>query len=100
MRIQKWSVLSSPHVHKTAWSQFERRTHYRQLHFRDIVATGELGRRLIWYLQLHAPPDVALSFHLNDFLALNALDPFIKEAEIRSKSESESLSTAAAVTLN
>lgn len=68
MAVQKWSVLSSPHVHKTAWTQFERRTHERVLQIRGLG--GELARRMIWYLQQHAPPDVRIKCTMYEYVPM------------------------------
>ena len=56
MKITRWSVLSSPHVHKTAWTQFERRTHTHNINIETIPK--QLVRPLLWYLQQHLPPDI------------------------------------------
>lgn len=71
LRTQKWTVLSSPHVHKTAWTQLERRTHSRALRVYGI--TGELLRRYIWYLQQHCPPDVQLECQLHEYIPLTRI---------------------------
>ena len=67
-RIQKWSVLSSPFAHKTAFTQFERRTHGRLL--RASGGDAELGKRFIWYLGQNCPPDVQMEFHMHDYVPL------------------------------
>jgi small subunit ribosomal protein S10 len=56
VRFDRWTVLSSPHVHKTARTQFERRTHARLLTVYNL--DDALAPRLLWYLRQHAPPDV------------------------------------------
>lgn len=66
MEVQKWSVLSSPHVHKTAWTQLERRSHGRVVQMKGL--SGELARRIIWYLQQHAPPDVQMECEMHEYL--------------------------------
>ena len=67
-RIQKWSVLSSPFAHKTAFTQFERRTHGR--HLRASGGDAELSKRFIWYLEQNCPPDVQMEFHMHDYIPL------------------------------
>lgn len=68
VRFEKWTVLSSPHVHKTARTQFERRTHKRQLIVHDLHV--ELVPRMIWYLRQHAPPDVKVDCNVHRYIAL------------------------------
>jgi small subunit ribosomal protein S10 len=57
--IERWTVLSSPFVHKTARTQFERRTHRRVLLLAGIHDRSVL-ERLTWYLGRHVPVDVQL----------------------------------------
>lgn len=66
LHIHKWSVLSSPHVHKTAWTQLERRTHSRTV--RVFGMHPELVKRYLWYLHEHAPPDVHLHCTMHDYI--------------------------------
>lgn len=68
VHIQKWSVLSSPFAHKTAFTQFERRTHRRQVQVFGLHP--ELTKRLIWYLQQHAPPDIQIECRLYEYIPL------------------------------
>jgi len=63
-RMERWSVLSSPHVHKTAWTQFERRTYNRQLSIGGLHSS--LVSKYIWYIQRHAPPDVSLHADIHE----------------------------------
>lgn len=65
---QRWTVLASPHVHKTARTQFERRTHTRQLQVCNLEPG--LARRLLWYVRLHSPPDVSVDARLHRYTAL------------------------------
>lgn len=55
MKIKKWTVLSSPHVHKTSRDQFERRTHTNMISIYDM--TDQNVSRIAWYIQLHMPID-------------------------------------------
>lgn len=71
LRTQKWTVLSSPHVHKTAWTQLERRTHGRALRVYGMI--GELLRKYIWYLQQHCPPDVQMECQLHEYIPLEKI---------------------------
>lgn len=57
--FERWTVLASPFVHKTARTQFERRTHARALSLGGF-ADERMVERVAWYLQQHAPHDVAL----------------------------------------
>ncbi|PJF19921.1 hypothetical protein PSACC_00264 [Paramicrosporidium saccamoebae] len=65
-RIQRWSVLSSPHVHKTAWTQLERRVHRRV--FGVYGMHEEVIPKFIWYVERHAPPDMKLEFSIHDYV--------------------------------
>lgn len=56
VHFDRWTVLASPHVHKTARTQFERRTHTRILRVSDLHP--DLVPKLIWYVRQHSPPDV------------------------------------------
>lgn len=58
-QMTRWTVLSSPFVHKTARTQFERRTHGRALEVEGINSRA-LQERLVWYLKRNAPRDVQL----------------------------------------
>ena len=69
--IERWSVLSSPHVHKTAWTQFERRTHQRTVRFGNLHP--ELVGRMIWYSKVHVPPDVQLAWTVNRLTRMSEL---------------------------
>jgi ribosomal protein S10 len=71
LRIQKWSVLSSPHVHKTAWTQLERRTYARGVSIRGLQ--GDALKRYWWYIQQHCPPDVRLECTMHDYISLPQL---------------------------
>lgn len=61
--FDRWTVLSSPHVHKTSQTQFERRTHRRLFVVYGLHA--ELAKKLIWYGKIHAPPDIQIEAHLH-----------------------------------
>lgn len=80
--IQKWSTLSSPFIHKKAWTQLERRTFKRglilidpSLHSRqrqNIAAGGNDGllEHYIWYIQKHSPPDIHIFYNLKEDIPL------------------------------
>lgn len=68
VHIQKWSVLSSPFAHKTAFTQFERRTHRREVEIFGMHP--EITKRFIWYLQQHAPPDIKIECHVHEYIPL------------------------------
>jgi len=55
-RTTKWSVLASPHVHKTTWSQFERRTKSRLVTIGN--AHPDLVEKYLWYIQYHLPSTI------------------------------------------
>lgn len=59
----RWTVLSSPFVHKTARTQFERRTHGRAMKFEGIW-NEDVCSKFIWYLNRHVPNEVELSLNL------------------------------------
>lgn len=58
MKVKKWTVLSSPHVHKTSRDQFERRIHTSIVSIYDMMDQNIL--RLVWYLRLHTPTDTKI----------------------------------------
>ena len=60
-----WTVLSSPFVHKTARTQFERRTHGRVMRIEGIWRE-EMGAKYIWYLNRHVPNEVELQIKFNE----------------------------------
>lgn len=85
--IQKWSVLASPFVHKTAWTQLERRIYGRKVEVKtwDSLKTFDplngactsdkplfhgstIMEKLLWYLEKHAPPDLWIEAKLNAYL--------------------------------
>ena len=61
----RWTVLSSPFVHKTARTQFERRTHGRAMRVEGIWKE-EVVAKYIWYLNRHVPNEVELSIKLHE----------------------------------
>ena len=65
MAIKKWSVLKSPHVHKTTWSQYERRTHGRQLLVFNL--TQDLVDKSLWYLNKHLVDGVWIEADIVEF---------------------------------
>lgn len=62
---ERWTVLSSPFVHKTARTQFERRTHGRAMRIEGIWRE-EVGAKYIWYLNRHVPNEIELSIKLHE----------------------------------
>lgn len=69
--IQRWSILSSPHVHKTAWTQFERRQHSQRVLLEHIHP--DLVRPYLWYIQQHLPPDVQFDCVIRERLPLEKI---------------------------
>lgn len=69
IQIKKWSVLSSPFAHKTAWTQFERRTHTKLVSIYGLPDV-ELQKRFIWYIERHAPPDVSFECALHEYTTI------------------------------
>jgi small subunit ribosomal protein S10 len=69
IQFERWTVLASPHVHKTARTQFERRTHTRLLQVSNLHP--ELVSKLVWYLRQHSPPDVMVDYRLHSYLPLS-----------------------------
>lgn len=75
--IQKWSTLSSPFIHKRAWTQLERRTFKRGiilvdplLHSHKEEDSSGLLEHYIWYIQKHSPPDIHIFYNLKEELSL------------------------------
>lgn len=52
-KVKRWSVLASPHVHKTTWSQFERRIRRRLVTIEN--AHPDLMEKYLWYIRYHLP---------------------------------------------
>lgn len=67
-QFDRWTVLSSPHVHKTARTQFERRSHHRLVQVWNLHP--ELQPKLVWYLRQHAPPDVKVDCSIHNYVPL------------------------------
>lgn len=67
-QIERWTVLSSPFVHKTSRTQFERRTHERLVQCFNLH--DELVGRLLWYVRMNAPPDVDISARSFSYLPM------------------------------
>lgn len=57
--IFRWTVLSSPFVHKTARTQLERREHEKAVQFEGIW-NEEICAKFLWYLKRHVPNEVEL----------------------------------------
>lgn len=64
---ERWTVLSSPFVHKTARTQFERRTHCSGMEI-DGIWREEVAAKFIWYLNRHAPNEIELDIKLRERL--------------------------------
>ena len=60
---RKWSILSSPFVHKVAFTQFERRCHRES--FKCYNLNPQLYPKVVWYIQKNAPMDVRMHFRLH-----------------------------------
>ncbi len=71
MTVRRWSILSSPHVHKTAWTQFERRTHRHALVVGGIVP--RLVKPYLWYIGQHAPPNVDIVCRVSHRVPLDVI---------------------------
>lgn len=70
--ISRWTVLSSPFVHKTARTQFERREHATRLRF-DGIWREEICAKFVWYLKRHVPNEVELDLNVIERVPLKAL---------------------------
>lgn len=55
---KKWTVLSSPFIHKKARSQFELRTYSRIVEIFGIGSTT--AKFLSWYIVRNSPPEVRI----------------------------------------
>lgn len=66
-RIDKWTVLASPFVHKTARSQLERRKAGRSVVV-EGVETEECRERLLWWVKRIVPADVELEIEVTERL--------------------------------
>ena len=62
---ERWTVLSSPFVHKTARTQFERRTHCSAMEI-DGIWREEVGAKFIWYIKSHAPNEIDLQIKVRE----------------------------------
>lgn len=56
--LKRWTVLSSPFIHKKARSQFERRTYKRILNVYNI--NGDGCQKLVWYICRNSPPGIKI----------------------------------------
>ena len=67
----RWTVLSSPFVHKVARTQFERRLQKRTVH----VGQGpEMAKELLmWYVRRIAPTDIQLAFTIHESINLDSI---------------------------
>ena len=59
-KLEKWSVLSSPFAHKTAWSQFERREYTYKVSMRGI--SDPITNILFRYISHSLPPGVRIGY--------------------------------------
>lgn len=64
-KYDRWTVLSSPFVHKTARTQFERREHCQVMKFEGIWAE-EAAAKFIWYLKRHVPNEVEIGIRVHE----------------------------------
>ena len=64
-KYDRWTVLSSPFVHKTARTQFERREHCRVLKIEGIWRE-DVAAKFVWYLKRHVPNEVTLGITLHE----------------------------------
>ena len=58
-QLQRWTVLSSPFAHKTARTQFEKRTIKYSVKFNGLNTEGFALAK--WYFSTIAPPTVQIS---------------------------------------
>lgn len=63
LQIKKWSVLSSPFVHKTAFTQLERRIHKRKLVLYGL--SESIYSKIVWYFTKNAPLNVHIWYQLH-----------------------------------
>jgi ribosomal protein S10 len=70
-RIQKWSVLSSPHVHKTAFTQLERRVYGRTVKLYGLHP--ENMSKFVWYIGQYAPPDVKFECYMHEYIPIGKM---------------------------
>ena len=64
-KIERWTVLSSPFVHKTARTQFERRVHRQSMRIEGIWSE-QICSKLIWYLRRNSPNEIELNITLTE----------------------------------
>lgn len=63
--LDQWTVLSSPFVHKTARTQFERRNFGSAMKI-DGIWREEVAAKFIWYLKQHVPNEVELDIKFTE----------------------------------
>lgn len=61
-RLKKWSVLSSPFVHKTAFTQLERRHYSCSLNVYNL--SENLYSKIVWYVTHNSPPNVHFYYNI------------------------------------
>lgn len=64
-KLERWTLLSSPFVHKTARTQVERRTGAWELRVEGLNSE-EVKERLIWYLRRMIPANLQLDITLSE----------------------------------
>lgn len=64
-KLERWTVLSSPFVHKVARTQLERRTGAWELQVEGLHAE-EVKERVIWYLRRIIPANLQLDITLTE----------------------------------
>jgi ribosomal protein S10 len=57
--LERWSVLSSPFAHKTAWSQFERREYVYKVSMRGI--SEHVANMIFKYTSYLLPPGIRIT---------------------------------------
>lgn len=60
--FKRWSILSSPFIHKAAFTQFEQRHHKCSLICYNL--SEKLYSKLLWYVAHNSPPNVHFYFKL------------------------------------
>lgn len=64
-KYDRWTVLSSPFVHKTARTQFERREHCHVVTFEGLWGE-EAASKFVWYLKRHVPNEIELGIKMHE----------------------------------
>lgn len=60
--LKRWTVLSSPFVHKKARTQFEKRINPRSLQIFNM--DHNLCKTILWYIYRNSPPNIDMTAHI------------------------------------